>query len=261
MADLEFSTENHVATILLNRPERKNAFTIAMIDDWVAAIEQAKDDDEVNVVVLRGAGDAFCAGVDLGRADDEFGATALGYKEALRRRVQRIPLALQSMDKPMIASISGAAFGAGLDMALMCDIRLAARSAVLCESYVRLGLLPGAGGMYFLPRIVGTAKAFEMFATGDRYGADAALEMGLVTSVYDDDALLDEAYALAARLAAVPRVTMGMLKRTFYQSVESSLATSLELVSSQMGIVRSTSESVDAFSARRDAVVNHAPTD
>jgi enoyl-CoA hydratase/carnithine racemase len=254
MSDLEYSRDGAVATILLNRPERKNAFTLPMIDAWVDALEEARDDPEVNVIVLRGAGDAFCAGVDLGRVTGEMGNDPLEMKELLRLRVQRIPITLLDLDKPIIASISGPAVGAGLDMALMCDMRLAGRFARLCESYIRVGFVPGAGGLWYLPRLVGMAKAFEVFMTGDFYDAKQSLEMGLVNQVYDDDRLLDETYALATRIAAAPRVSVGMIKRALYQSLNIDLRTSLDLVSSHMGIIRSTQDSVKQFTAMRERV-------
>jgi enoyl-CoA hydratase/carnithine racemase len=255
MAELEYSQEAGVATILLNRPEHKNAFTLKMLDLWFDALAEAREDPEVRVLVLRGQGDAFCAGVDLGRVDDEMGTGPLEFKELLRQRVQRIPLAIQELDKPLLAAISGPAVGAGLDMALMCDMRLAAKSARLCESYIKLGFVPGAGGTYFLPRIVGIAKAFEIFMTGDFFDAEEAREMGLVNRVYDDDRLLEETYAMAARMAKAPPVIAGMIKRSLYQSADADLRTSLDLVSSHMGIVRSTSESRLAFTATRDRIV------
>jgi enoyl-CoA hydratase/carnithine racemase len=261
MSDLEYGREGQVATILLNRVERKNAFTLPMIDDWVLALDEAKRDTEVHVVVLRGQGDAFCAGVDLGRVAGEMGNDPLEMKELLRLRVQRIPLALQDLDKPIIASMSGVAVGAGLDMALMCDMRLAARSARMCESYIRVGFVPGAGGLYYLSRLVGIAKAFEIFMTGDFYDSAEALEMGMINRVYDDDRLLDETYALADRLAAAPPVTVGMIKRALYQSADIDLRTSLDLVSSHMGIIRSTTDSADAFKAIRDRVGGERPVD
>lgn len=261
MSDLEFTREDHVATILLNRPERKNSFTLPMIDDWVDALVTARDDPDTRVIVLRGQGDAFCSGVDLGRVSGEMGTDPLQMKEILRSRVQRIPLLLQDIDKPVIASVSGVAVGAGLDMALMCDMRLASRSASFCESYIRVGFVPGAGGLYYLSRIVGVPKAFEMFMTGDFYDADKALTMGLVNHVYDDDALLDETYALAHRIAAAPPVAVGMIKRSLYQSVDSDLRTSLDLVSSHMGIIRSTPESHRDFSAIRERVGGERPVD
>ena len=255
MPDLEYSREGHVATILLNRPARKNAFTLPMIDDWVAALEDARDNPEVRVVVLRGAGDAFCAGVDLGRVSGEMGRDPVEMKELLRLRIQRIPRTMLELDKPVIASISGAAVGAGLDMALMCDMRLAGRSARLCESYIRVGFVPGAGGLWYLPRLVGVAKAFEIFMTGDFYDAEESLRIGLVNRLYDDERLLEETYALAERFAAAPPLAVGMIKRALYQSAaDIDLRTSLDLVSSHMGVLRSTSESVGAFTASRAKV-------
>jgi enoyl-CoA hydratase/carnithine racemase len=225
-----------------------------MIDAWVDALDEASDDPEVRVIVLRGEGDAFCAGVDLGRVTGEMGQGPLEIKELLRQRVQRIPRKLQDVEKPVIASISGPAVGAGLDMALMCDMRLAARSARLCESYIRVGFVPGAGGLWYLPRIVGIAKAFEIFMTGDFIDGEEAERIGLVNRVYDDDQLLDATYALAEQIAQAPPVLAAMIKRALYQSVDTDLRTSLDLASSHMAVVRSTPESDRAFSAIRERV-------
>jgi enoyl-CoA hydratase/carnithine racemase len=259
MPDLEYSRNEAVATILLNRPERKNAFTLPMIDDWVDALEEAKRDPEVHVIVLRGAGDSFCAGVDLGRVTGEMGISPIEQKELLRLRVQRIPITLEDLDKPIIASISGPAVGAGLDMALMCDMRLAGQSARLCESYIRVGFVPGAGGLYYLPRLVGMAKAFEIFMTGDFYDAEEAHRIGMVNHVYADDKLLDETYALAERIAAAPPTSVGMIKRALYQSANIDLRTSLDLASSHMGVLRATDTSKEAFSAIQEKVGGERP--
>lgn len=259
MADLEYGVEDGVATILLNRPERKNAFTLPMIDEWADALEEASADPDVRVLVLRGAGDAFCSGVDLGRVTGEMGVSPLEQKELLRLRVQRIPRILDALDKPIIASISGVAVGAGLDMALMCDMRLAARSARLCESYIRVGFVPGAGGLWYLPRLVGIAKAFEIFMTGDFYDAEECHRLGLVNHVYDDDDLLTETYALASRIAASNPVAVAMIKRALYQSTRIDLHTSLDLASSHMGVLRSTDASATSFGAIRDRVGGERP--
>jgi enoyl-CoA hydratase/carnithine racemase len=168
---------------------------------------------------------------------------------------------MEEIDKPTIASISGPAVGAGLDMALMCDMRLASRSARLCESYIRVGFVPGAGGCYYLPRIVGLAKAYELFITGDFVGADEALRIGLVNHVYDDERLLDETYDLARRLTHAPAVSAGILKRTLYQSSRTDLRTALDLVSSHMGVVRSTATSRSAFVAARSSITGRGDTD
>jgi enoyl-CoA hydratase/carnithine racemase len=255
MADLEYHRDGAVATILLNRPQRRNAFTLAMIDHWRDALVEARADDAVNVVVVRGEGDAFCAGVDLGRVDDEMGQGPLEFKELLRERVQRIPLAVEDLDKPMIAALSGPAIGAGLDMALMCDMRVANRSALLGESYINVGFVPGAGGAYYLPRIVGIAKAFELFLTGEFIDAEEAYRIGLINRIYDDDQYLEQTYALAEKIAAAAPVSARMLKRSLYQSANSDLRTALDLISSHMGIVRSTQASRASFINTRSRVV------
>ena len=255
MAELEYSRDGGVATVLLNRPERKNAFTLTMIDLWRDAYLEARRDEQVRVIVVRGAGDAFCAGVDLGALESEMGNDPVSYKEFLAERVQRIPLAVEDLDKPIIASISGPAVGAGLDMALMCDLRIAASSARLCESYINIGLVPGAGGCYYLPRIVGLAKAFELLITGDFIDAREAERIGLVNRVYGDEELLERTYELAERIARTPLLSLRMMKRTLYQSASTDLRTALDLVSSNMGIIRSDMDSKRALHAAQEAIV------
>jgi enoyl-CoA hydratase/carnithine racemase len=242
-----------VGTILLNRPHRKNAFTLDMIDRWAEILRDARTDPAVRVVVVTGAGDAFCSGVDLGpiRGDTapQHRPTPLERKETLTERIHRVPLALEDLDKPVIAALNGVAVGAGMDMALMCDMRLASRSATFCESYIRVGLVPGAGGLYYLPRLVGKSKALELFLTGEFVDAEEALRIGLVNHVYDDAALLDETYALASRIAAGPPISTRIIKRALYQSSDVDLATALDLASSHMGVVQSTRDSAEALAA------------
>jgi len=166
MADLEYTVDGKVATILLNRPHRKNAFTLPMIDDWADALREVTADDGVRALVLTGAGDAFCSGIDLG---DLSGVepTPLDRKRMLTHRIHRIALALEDLDKPVVAAVKGPAVGAGMDMALMCDMRFAGESARFSEGYIRVGLVPGDGGCFWLPRLVGVAKALELLLTGD----------------------------------------------------------------------------------------------
>lgn len=129
-----------------------------------------------------------------------------------------MPLALEGIDKPVIAAINGDAMGAGLDMALMCDLRLVSTTARMAMSYVKVGLVPGDGGCWLLPRLIGMPRALELLWTGDMVGAERAAELGMVNSVHEPDKLLDATYALAARLAAAPPVAVRMIKRTAYQS-------------------------------------------
>ena len=248
MADLDYEVINGVGTILLNRPHRKNAFTLEMIDQWAAVLMAARTDPDVRALVLTGAGDGFCSGVDLD-ALDQRGSTPLDVKRNLTDRIHRVAYALQDLDKPIIAAVNGVAVGAGMDMALMCDIRLAARSARFSEGYVRVGLVPGDGGCYFLPRLVGPAKAIELLLTGDFVDASEAERIGIVNHIYDDNRLMAETMALAQRLAGAPPVALAMIKRALYQSANCDLRTALDLISSHMAVVQSTSDSQEAYRA------------
>jgi len=252
MADLEYTVADGIGTILLNRPHRKNAFTLDMIDIWAQALRDARTDPDVRVVVLTGAGDAFCSGVDLDRRQDATPATPLERKENLSERIHRIPFALEDLDKPVIAAINGVAVGAGMDMALMCDMRIMARSARLSEGYVRVGLVPGDGGCYYLPRLVGTAKALELLLTGDFIDAEEAGRLGIANHVVDDADLAGAVNTLARKIADGPPVAIRTIKRAVYQSARSDLRTALDLISSHMAVVTSTEDSAEALAAFRE---------
>lgn len=247
MAELEYRVENGVGTILLNRPE-KNAFTLEMLHRWAEIYRDARTDDGVGALILTGEGDVFCSGGDLD-ALSTGEPTTYERKTFLTDHVHRVALALEDLDKPVIAAVNGAAVGAGMDMALMCDMRFAARSARFSEGYVRVGLVPGDGGAYFLPRLVGPAKALELLLTGDFVDAAEAHGIGLVNRLYEDEDLMRETRMFAERLAAGPPLVVRMIKRTVYQSARSDLRTSLDLVSSHMAVVQSTRDSQEALSA------------
>ncbi len=254
MTDLEYWVENGVGTILLNRPAKKNAFTTGMLDEWSEVLRGARNDESVGAIILTGAGDAFCSGGDFEGlspdARDE--PTPYDRKAFLTEHVHRIAYALEDLDKPVIAAINGVAVGAGLDFALMCDMRLAARSARMSEGYIRVGLVPGDGGAYYLPRLVGPAKALELLLTGDFVEAEEAHRIGMVNRVYEDGELMKETRAFAEKLAAGPPLITRMIKRAVYQSARSDLRTSLDLISSHMGIAQSMQESHEAFNAFRE---------
>jgi enoyl-CoA hydratase/carnithine racemase len=252
MADLEYSVEDGIGTIRLNRPERKNAFTLAMADRWASLLVAARTDPDVRVLVLAGTGDAFCSGVDLERRNEGRPATPLARKQVLTDQVHRIALAMEDLDKPVIAAINGTAVGAGLDMALMCDMRIMARSARASEGYIRVGLVPGDGGCYYLPRLVGVAKALELLLTGDFIDADEAARIGLVNHVVDESELNDAVLSLARKIADGPPVVVRMIKRATYQSLRTDLRTSLDLISSHTGVVGLMSDSAEAMAAFRE---------
>jgi enoyl-CoA hydratase/carnithine racemase len=251
MADLEYTVADGIGTILLNRPHRKNAFTMEMIDEWARVLVGARTDPDVRVIVLTGAGDAFCSGVDLSSYHGGT-PTPLERKTQLTDRIHRIAYALEDLDKPVIAAVNGVAVGAGMDMALMCDMRIIARSARLSEGYIRVGLVPGDGGCYYLPRLVGQAKALELLLTGDFIDAEEAARLGIANHVVDDGELPAAVAALARRLADAPPVAAGMIKRAVYQSARSDLRTALDLISSHMSVVTSTQDSAEALAAFRE---------
>jgi len=252
VSDLEFTVKDGIATARLNRPAKKNALSEEMVRELARALREAQDDPAVRVFIVTGAGDAFCSGGDLGRrAKEGEGAqpTPLERKSRLQQGTHRVAFAVEEFDKPLIAAVNGPAAGAGMDLALMCDLRFAARSARFSEAYIRVGLLPGNGGGYFLPRIVGAASALELLWTGDFIGADEAHRIGLVNRVYEDDRLMVETQAFAARLAAGPPIQQRLVKKLVYQSLRTDLRTSLELVSSHMAVVQSTDDYREAMQA------------
>ena len=256
-----YDVSDHVATLTLNRPDKLNALSAELMERIVQAIERAKRDDGVRVLLLTGAGRAFCSGADIGPTNaaaapngvppaDEM--TAVASKARLQGGLQRIPLALEDFGKPIIAAVNGIAAGAGLDLALMADIRVAGESARMAESYARLGLVPGGGGAWFLPRVVGTARALQMLWTAEFVSAAEALQAGLVNSVFPDGDLMAQAHELARKIAAMPPLSISYIKRAVYQGLHTDLKTGLELISSFVAIVRSSRDQAEARAAFRD---------
>ena len=242
---LKFSVADGVARIVLDRPERMNAFTFEMIDAWTAALERCRTDDAVKVVILTGTGSSFCSGGDIVEMGDRLEHTPEQRKNELFHRIERIPLVLEDLDKPVIAAVNGVATGAGMDMALMCDIRYAAQSARFAETYVKVGLVPGAGGAHFLPRLVGVSKALELFLTGEFIDAQEALRIGVVNKVFPDETLMHEVDKIAQRMTKAPSLTLRMTKRAIYQGMRNDLRTNLDLISSHYSVITSTQEHKD----------------
>jgi enoyl-CoA hydratase/carnithine racemase len=253
VSDLLYDVADRVATITLNRPDKLNAFTGGMIDAWASALAEAQADDQVNVVVVTGSGRAFCAGGDVARMGVGE-PSPLDHKNQLWEHIHRIPRTLEGMDKPVIAMVNGLAVGAGMGMCLMCDVRIAAEDARFSTGYVRVGLVPGDGDTYFLPRLIGTAKALELLWTADFVEAPEALRLGIVNRVVPPGELRDATYAFARQVAEGPQVPIRMIKRLVYQSMRLDLRTHLDLVSSHMAVVRRTAdhaEGVAAFKEKR----------
>jgi enoyl-CoA hydratase/carnithine racemase len=252
--ELLYEAKDRIATLTLNRPDKLNAFTGPMIDRWAWALGEAQRDPDVHVVVVTGAGRAFCAGGDVGRMG-EGEPTPLDHKNQLWEHIHRVPRALEAMDKPVIGMVNGLAVGAGMGMALMCDVRIAADTARFSTGYVRVGLVPGDGDTYFLPRLVGTARALELLWTADFVEAPEAERLGIVNRVVPAERLAETTYGLARRIADGPQVPIRMIKRLVYQSLRLDLRTHLDLVSSHMAVVRETAdhrEGVQAFKDKRE---------
>lgn len=255
MSDLLYEVSDRVATITLNRPDKLNAFTGEMIDTWASSLAKAQADEQVNAIVVTGNGRAFCAGGDVARMGDGE-PTPLQHKNQLWDHIHRIPKTLEGVDKPVIAMVNGLTVGAGMGMSLMCDVRIAAESARFSTGYVRVGLVPGDGDTYFLPRLVGSAKALELLWTADFIEAAEALRLGIVNRVVPDAQLKEATYAFAKQIADGPQVPIRMIKRLVYQSLRLDLRTHLDLVSSHMAVVRRTedhAEGVAAFKEKRPA--------
>lgn len=254
---LKFEIDAGVATITLNRPEKMNAFTAAMQEDWLAALEQCRTDPEIRVVILTGTGRAFTTGGDV----DSFSTTATltnaNIKSHIAEGAQRLPRKMAEIDKPIIAALNGFATGGGLDIALACDLRFAAESAKFAETYAKMGLIPGVGGAYLLPRIVGVAKALEMFWGMEFIEAREAERIGLVNRVYPDDKLMDETRAFARRVAESAPLAVQLIKRVMRFGLDKDLATAHELVAANMPILRTSEdhkEAVAAFKEKRKPV-------
>jgi enoyl-CoA hydratase/carnithine racemase len=246
--------DDGVAVLELNRPERLNAFNRQMIGEWREALAQIADDQRVRVVVLTGAGRAFCAGGDADEMKEMQGASNVERKEYLWRTIQKIPLAMERLEQPVIAAVNGAARGAGLDMALMCDIRICAASSTFAESYINMGVISGDGGTWFLPRVIGVSRALELLWTGRVVDAAEAERIGMVNRVVADADVRNEALKLARQIAAQPSQAVALMKRAVYQGLTGTLAGHLDMISSHMAVVFDTpefNERLNAFHARR----------
>jgi enoyl-CoA hydratase/carnithine racemase len=260
---LDRDPQEHIARITLNRPDRLNAINQQMGAELVEAIESLAQDDEVHVVVLTGAGRAFCSGADTGgmvggQVQGQHAADR-GAEEIRRgfRTSQRMILGLHRMEKPTIAMVNGAAVGAGLDLACACDIRLGSPSARFMSAYVRIGLFPGYGGAWLYPRVLGSvAKAAELLFTGDFIEAEEALQHGLLNRLVDVEELDGATMDMARKIAQGPPIAIRLAKLMLYKGLEFDLETSLQMAAAAETITLTSQdhrEGVDAFREKRKA--------
>jgi enoyl-CoA hydratase/carnithine racemase len=248
-----FALGSGVAVLTLNRPEHRNAIDIETVSELTDLLGRCRDDDAIRVVILTGAGSCFCAGGDVGRIGDEL--TSASAKDFVFRHVYGVSRAIALIDKPVLAALNGPALGAGLDISLLCDLRFMADSAFLQEAYVKVGVPPGDGGGWLLPRVIGTSRALDLLWTGRRVAADEALRLGLVDRTFPGDQLMAETLAYADALARGPQMAIRMTKRMVVQGKDMSLTGHMDQVSSHMALIRETAdfaEGLAAFKGRRE---------
>jgi 2-(1,2-epoxy-1,2-dihydrophenyl)acetyl-CoA isomerase len=255
MASVLISVEAGLQTITLNRPDTLNAFTPEMHKELRAALEQALDEREIRAVLLTGAGRGFCSGQDLSQRKVEPGAAPIDLSVSLGSYYNPLVRRLRELPKPIVCAVNGVAAGAGANIALACDVVVAARSAKFVQSFSRLGLVPDSGGTYFLPRLVGSARAVGLALFAEPLSAEDAERWGLIWKVFDDDKLMAEAAALARKLAAGPTKGYGLIKRALYASEHNSLDAQLELerdLQREAGFSEDYRKGVAAFLEKRD---------
>jgi enoyl-CoA hydratase/carnithine racemase len=259
MAFLKTARDGAVLTLTMSQPETRNALTgNTAVDEFVQACDEIRRDRSVRVVILTGEGPVFSSGGNVKDMQRFFQQQIApeAIREEYRDGIQRLPRALYNLDVPVIAAVNGPAVGAGLDLACMCDIRIASEKATFAESFVRVGIVPGDGGAWLLPRAVGRAKAAEMAFTGEAIDAQEALACGLVSRVVAPEALMETAMTIARKIAANPGGVLRMTKRLLREGEHASLDSLLEISASYQAIAHMEPdhhEAVRAFVEKRAA--------
>jgi 2-(1,2-epoxy-1,2-dihydrophenyl)acetyl-CoA isomerase len=255
-----YDVEDRVATITLNKPERLNAFDDEMLAEWHEAIVLADKDPNVGAIIITGAGRGFCSGMNVQNEVQGSGvlrteSTVATRRHGLRDRVHPIPRMLIQLEKPYIAAINGAAAGAGMDMATMADIRFASTTARVGMTYVRMGLIPGDGGTFTLPRVVGVQRALDLIWTGKLITAQEMLEIGYVMAVYEPDELMPRVREYARSIANGPATAIQLSKKLVYRSANITFDEHLDMAQMAMFIAQGTEDAREgprAFMEKRE---------
>lgn len=249
---VKYKVINQVAWITLNRPEKLNAFTEQLNKEIQQAVKQANKDITVRCLVITGAGRAFCSGEDLDGVKDD-----MDHGEVLRNRYNPMVMELHKCEKPIVAAVNGVAAGAGMSLALACDFRLVSEKASFVEAFIHVGLVPDAGNLYYLPKLIGHAKALELAVLGEKIEAYHAKELGFATKVIPLEQWDDEVAAFAGNLAAMPTIAIGLIKKNLKSSWDHSLVESLEKDAQAQriaGLTADHKEGVQAFLKKRKPV-------
>jgi 2-(1,2-epoxy-1,2-dihydrophenyl)acetyl-CoA isomerase len=253
MADLIETLENGIATLTLNRPERLNALSTDIRTGLLEALERLGHDKAVGCIILTGAGRGFCAGGDV-KSMGERSTAGFEHRAAGIQFSNRIPMLMRTIPKTIIAMVNGVAVGAGLSTALACDLRIAARSARFGTGFLKIGLSGDWGGSWTLTRLIGTAKARELYLLGDMVSAEEALALGMVNRVADDADLATATSAIARRIADLPQIAVGYTKRNLHAAETGDFQTVLDLEAFNQARCSQTEdhrEAVKAFTEKR----------
>ena len=255
---IQLQQSGFILQITLDNPENSNAISLEMVDSLTTVLRHADYDPRVRVVILTGAGKAFCAGGDIKAMMQKTGMFA-GESNELRlnymKGIQQIPRCMEELSKPVIAAVNGAAIGAGCDLALMSDIRVGTVQSRFGETFVKLGLVPGDGGSFFLQRAIGFAKAMELSLTADILNGEESLKWGLLNHLVPEDELLTKAHEIAKKIAAHPPVAVQMTKRAVKTAYARDLQYVLDLAAAYQGITQRTEDHFTALEAMRDKKV------
>jgi 2-(1,2-epoxy-1,2-dihydrophenyl)acetyl-CoA isomerase len=251
---IQFTIQNGIAVLTLNRPDRLNSFTQAMHREVRDALDRLQADKSVRVLVLTGAGRGFCAGQDLNDRAVEPGAPGVDLGESVEKYYAPLVMTLRTLPMPVICAVNGVAAGAGANLALACDIVLAAKSASFIEAFCKLGLIPDTGGTWVLPRLIGPARAMGLALLGDKLPAEKAEQWGLIWRCVPDEALMLEAMAMAEHFAAAPTKGLAFTKKAMLASSTNTLQEQLQLEAGMMrelGYSHDYREGVAAFIDKR----------
>jgi len=247
--------EGQVATITLNRPQVMNAINMQMFEELLSALQNVNEDENVRVMVLTGAGKAFCASLDLKEGKGEVGNRLLPHmsieevRQLARHSPQRVTLGIRNMEKPTIAMVNGLAIADGFDWALACDIRVGSENARFMNAFVKMALFPNTGMTWLLPRVVGLGKALEILYTGDWLEAEEAYRIGILNKLIPSAELEKVAMELAHRIAKGPPAALKLIKLQTHKGLEMSLETALELAADGEVICLSTQDHIEAVAA------------
>jgi len=250
--------EEHIATITMNRPDKMNALNELMLRELVSAVDDVARDDDVRVVVLTGAGRAFCSGADVSEGGKASGlsGTPVVMRRNVRNSYQKVALGLHKLDKPTIAMVNGAAVGAGCDFAFACDMRVGSEKARFRNGFVRIGLIPGGGGTWLYTRLMGLGRGLEFLFTGDFLDAEEAARIGVLNRLVPAADLERETMELARKIAKGPPIAIQMSKMMAYKALDTNLEAALEQAAACQALALSSEdhrEGVNAFMEKREA--------